>query len=225
MTKYRLESSTCSIAVDGYPSSGHWANSSPAVTINRTCVKSGPKGRYQTHGDISLSIFKSLSLAISALTLLVGWQEGHPACKKTEWWGAGMVICLERGAGLHMAQSWCLCVYLFAMLSGNSLMQTVHTHRASVHQAAKLVAAFLRVAGASAGLAESNGCLQPGLWLTSSAGWLPRTRISSGTLRSVIEYGLPLPFLLLHHSTASFPGQPGLADTRKVKPVSGFQWG
>jgi len=29
---------------------------------------------------------------------------GHPACKKTEWWGAGMVICLERGADLHMAQ-------------------------------------------------------------------------------------------------------------------------
>jgi len=26
-------------------------------------------------------------------------------------------------------------------------------------------------------------------------GWLPRTGISSGTLRSVIEYGLPLPFL------------------------------
>jgi len=31
-------------------------------------------------------------------------QEGHPVCKKTEWWGAGMVICLERGADLHMAQ-------------------------------------------------------------------------------------------------------------------------
>ena len=40
----------------------------------------------------------------SALTLLVGRQEGHPACKKTEWWGAGVVICLERGAVLHMAQ-------------------------------------------------------------------------------------------------------------------------
>jgi len=40
----------------------------------------------------------------SALTLLVGRQEGHPACKKTEWWGAGMVICLERGANLHTAQ-------------------------------------------------------------------------------------------------------------------------
>jgi len=38
------------------------------------------------------------------LTLLVGRQEGHPACKKTEWWGAGMVISLERGADLHMAQ-------------------------------------------------------------------------------------------------------------------------
>jgi len=38
------------------------------------------------------------------LTLLVGWQEGHPACKKPEWWGAGMVICLERGADLYMAQ-------------------------------------------------------------------------------------------------------------------------
>ena len=40
--------------------------------------------------------------------------------------------------------------------------QTVHTHRASVHQAAKLAAA-IRVAGVTAGLAESNGSLPPGL--------------------------------------------------------------
>jgi len=33
--------------------------------------------------------------SFSALTLLVGRQEGHPACKKLEWWGAGVVICLE----------------------------------------------------------------------------------------------------------------------------------
>jgi len=39
-----------------------------------------------------------------ALMLLVGRQEGHPACKKTEWWGAGVVICLEQGAELHIAQ-------------------------------------------------------------------------------------------------------------------------
>ena len=48
-------------------------------------------------------------------------------------------------------------------LSANSLRQTVHTHRASVHQAEKLLAALLRVAGVTAGLAESNGSLPPGL--------------------------------------------------------------
>jgi len=42
--------------------------------------------------------------AFSALTLMVGWQEGHPACKKTEQCCAGVVICLERDADLHMAQ-------------------------------------------------------------------------------------------------------------------------
>ena len=40
-------------------------------------------------------------------------------------------------------------------LSGNSLKQTVH-------QAAKLVAALLRVVGVTAGLAKSNGSLPPG---------------------------------------------------------------
>ena len=43
-------------------------------------------------------------MGFSALTLLIGRQEGHPACKKTEQWGAGEVIYLERGADLHMAQ-------------------------------------------------------------------------------------------------------------------------
>ena len=41
--------------------------------------------------------------AFSALTLLVGRHEGHPACKKLGW-GAGVVTCLEQGADLHMAQ-------------------------------------------------------------------------------------------------------------------------
>ena len=50
-----------------------------------------------------------------------------------------------------------------ATLSGNSLRQTVHTHCASVHQAAKLAAVLLRVSGVTAGLAESNGSLPPGL--------------------------------------------------------------
>jgi len=46
---------------------------------------------------------------------------------------------------------------------GNSLRQTAHTHCASVYQAAKLVAAVLRVAGVTVGLVESNGSLPPGL--------------------------------------------------------------
>jgi len=39
-----------------------------------------------------------MNYSFSALTLLLGRQEGHLACKKTEWWGADVVICLERGA-------------------------------------------------------------------------------------------------------------------------------
>jgi len=51
-----------------------------------------------------LSFALSALFAFSALTLLVGWQEGRASgLQKTEWWGAGMVICLEQGADLHMA--------------------------------------------------------------------------------------------------------------------------
>jgi len=59
--------------------------------------------------------------------------------------------------GLGRSRAW---VQIAAStLSGNSLRQTVHAHRASVHQAAKLVAALLRVARVTACLAESNGRL------------------------------------------------------------------
>jgi len=34
----------------------------------------------------------------------LGSNEWYPACKKTEWWGAGVVICLKRGADLYMTQ-------------------------------------------------------------------------------------------------------------------------
>jgi len=37
------------------------------------------------------------------LTLLVGRQEGHPACKKQSG-GVLAWFCMERGADLHMAQ-------------------------------------------------------------------------------------------------------------------------
>jgi len=42
--------------------------------------------------------------AFSALTLLVGCQEGHPAYKKLSGGVLEWFICLERGADLHMSQ-------------------------------------------------------------------------------------------------------------------------
>jgi len=54
--------------------------------------------------DILIFLDLSDLAFFSALTLLVGRQEGHPACKKLERCGAGVVICLERGADLHVAQ-------------------------------------------------------------------------------------------------------------------------
>ena len=44
------------------------------------------------------------TLCLQGFTLLVGRQEGHPVCKKLSGGGAGVVVCLERGADLHMAQ-------------------------------------------------------------------------------------------------------------------------
>ena len=49
------------------------------------------------------------------------------------------------------------------LYANKSLRQTVHTHCASVHQEAKLVAALLRVARVTAGVAEGIGSLLPGL--------------------------------------------------------------
>ena len=77
----------------------HWkVESQPAIPLPAV-------GRPGVWSSVLMYLFvRGLdTCAFSALTLLVGWQEGHPACKKTEWWGAGVVICLERGADLHMA--------------------------------------------------------------------------------------------------------------------------
>jgi len=52
-------------------------------------------------------IFGTLSFLTAGLQCFdaVGWVAGRASgLYKTEWWGAGMVICLERGADLHMAQ-------------------------------------------------------------------------------------------------------------------------
>jgi len=206
------------------------------------------------------------------LTLSVGRQEGHPACKKL---GAGVVICLERGADLHMARRMqlpltvscfgkiqigftflvpyypgspgqravkrvCVCYLLTQSTyvqvrrwSGSWRACSSHvvcrphccvartaTRRPPSHSAvsdlpptsltAPTTATWVphdyldsglssdyprsnKLSKSVAALAESSGRLPPGLWLTSRAGWLQRIGISSGTLRSAIEYGLPLP--------------------------------
>jgi len=52
-------------------------------------------------GFAVVSFFKcidTLYVHFNAMMLLVERQEGHPACKKTEWWDAGIVICPEQGA-------------------------------------------------------------------------------------------------------------------------------
>ena len=71
------------------------------------------------------------------------------------WLGNRMVSVLDSGAegpGFKSQPRRC-----------RSLRQTVHTHRASVHQAAKLIAVLLRISGVTASLVESNSSLAPGL--------------------------------------------------------------
>jgi len=50
--------------------------------------------------------FCLLSMYFSALTLYVGQQSVSmwPVIKLSDWWGAGVVVCLGRGADLHMVQ-------------------------------------------------------------------------------------------------------------------------
>ena len=104
------------------------------------------------------------------------WSTGRRLLQLScKWLGSRVVSVLDSGAegtGVLIA---------VATLSGNNLRQAVHTYWASVYQAARLVAALLGVTEVTAGLAESTGSLPLGLWLTSLAGWLPRTEISPGT--------------------------------------------
>jgi len=85
------------------------------------------------------------------------------ATDSTGWLGSRVVSVLDSGAEGPGFKSQ---PRLAATLLGNDLRQTVHTHRTFVHQAAKLAAAILRLAGVTAGLPESNGSLLLGLRLT-----------------------------------------------------------
>jgi len=86
-------------------------------------------------------LFAGDCFAFSALTLLVGRQEGHLACKKTDWWGAGVVICLEQGADLHMVQ---LMPQLLT-ISSSSKIQISFTFLVPTHQGSPRKRAVKRV--------------------------------------------------------------------------------
>ena len=117
-----------------------WPRSNFTAVYGSTARKGRPK--FSTH---SLIVHSNL-------------QGNIPHCHVSSGWlGSRVVSVLDSGAECPRVQ------IAVATLSGNSLRQTVHTHCASVYQAAKLVAALLRVAGVTAGLAESNGSLPPGL--------------------------------------------------------------
>ena len=63
------------------------------------------------HLVISSSLACPSAFAFSALMLLVAWQEGHPACKKNEWWSAGMPSVLWRcwlggRKGIRPVKNW-----------------------------------------------------------------------------------------------------------------------
>ena len=56
------------------------------------------------------SVKVTVNSAFSALTLLVGRQEGHPACKKQEWWGIVMMwLSFWSEVQTCIWPSWCHC--------------------------------------------------------------------------------------------------------------------
>ena len=113
--------------------------------------------------ESSLScIRRDLSTAMKSERLSRDWRWSHPAARS--------LIC----AADNLSQiGWCMLMWLGSQvvsaglrrrrarvqIAVTTLSGKPKTHRASVHQAAKLVAALLTVARVTAGLAESNGSL------------------------------------------------------------------
>jgi len=85
---------------------------SPIYSHNFINVSDGKKPRTHQYSvqHIRLSNTSSIGYISLVATLSVLWRcwlggrKGIRPVLKTEWWGAGVVIGLERGADLHMAQ-------------------------------------------------------------------------------------------------------------------------
>ena len=72
-----------------------------------------------------LLLFADHSFAFSASTLLVGWQEGHPACKKWDGGGGHWLVRMEwRSAGWSVFLS--LLIFPCTIKSRSSLLAPAH---------------------------------------------------------------------------------------------------
>jgi len=75
-----------------------------ATSVNGLCSTLGCVSLFSVYRALIGSQNAFSACAFSALTLLVGRQEEHRPIK-IEWWGVGVVICLEQGADcLYMVQ-------------------------------------------------------------------------------------------------------------------------
>jgi len=87
-------------ATHTHTAANHHSRSSGTYTRQPIIIQ---VAQVHTHVSQSSNCF-NFYFAFSALTLLVVWQEGHLGCKTLSDGSVGMVVCLERGADLHMVQ-------------------------------------------------------------------------------------------------------------------------
>jgi len=154
-------------------------NNSHWFPLQQPTTKSAFRTRTQfsihPHSDCRPDQIYTIYLLHSALTLLVGWQEGHPACKNTEWWGAGVVVCLEQGADLHMAQL----MPLPLTDSCFSKIQIGYTFLVPAHLG-------------SPGRGPLNGCVLPATHTARSYACCFQTRTRSLKIYcTIVLYGIP----------------------------------
>ena len=91
----------------------YWRTGCPATAgchshchslANTHCKQVQPVNNSAGEQIIQLLVYRLYTKCLQCFDA-VGWAAGRAyGLKKTEWWGAGMVICLERDADLHMAQ-------------------------------------------------------------------------------------------------------------------------
>ena len=74
---------------DGVTSVVEIGTDGPSLSVSCSGLRGGSKWKRQC--------WNGLCIKYNSLTLLVGCQGEHPACKN-EWWFVGVVICLQRGA-------------------------------------------------------------------------------------------------------------------------------